>query len=134
MARERETVIEIWAFRPDVAAGAADLTGFEVAARDGTIGKIDESTAEAGSSYLVVDTGPWILGKKVMLPAGVIRAVDRDQQVVHVDRTKDEIKNAPELGKDSYDEYRRRLGDYYAGFETPGERPGVGVDRTVKQG
>lgn len=135
MEPDRElAVVEIWAFRPEVAGGGADLTGFEVEARDGTIGKIDESTAEAGSSYLVVDTGPWIFGKKVMLPAGVIRTVDRDQKVVHVDRTKDEIKNAPELGKDNYDEYRRRLGDYYAGFEAPGERPGVGIDRTVRQG
>ena len=135
MATEREAaVIEIWSFRADVPQGGADLTGFEVEARDGKIGKIDEATAEAGSSYVVVDTGPWIFGKKVMLPAGVIRGVDRDQQVVYVDRTKDEIKDAPELDTSSYDDYRRRLGDYYAGFEAPGERPGVGIDRTVRQG
>ena len=135
MATERESrVIEIWSFRADVPQSGADLAGFEVEARDGKIGKIDESTAEAGSSYIVVDTGPWIFGKKVMLPAGVIRGVDREAQVVRVDRTKDEIKNAPELGQGTYDDYRRRLGDYYVGLEAPGERPGVGIDRTVKQG
>jgi hypothetical protein len=135
MATEREAaVIEIWSYRADVPQGGADLTGFEVEAKDGKIGKIDEATAEAGSSYVVVDTGPWIFGKKVMLPAGVIRGVSRDEKTVYVDRTKDEIKNAPELGAGSYDEYRQRLGDYYAGFEAPGERPGVGIDRTVRQG
>jgi hypothetical protein len=135
MATEREAaVIEIWSFRSDVPRGGADLTGFEVEARDGRIGKVDEATAEDGSSYVVVDTGPWIFGKKVLLPAGVIRGVDRDQKLVYVDRTKDEIKNAPELGAGSYDDYRTRLGDYYAGFEAPGERPGVGIDRTIRQG
>jgi len=127
-------VVEIWTFRTDVPQGGADLTGFEVEAKDGTIGKIDEATTQAGSSYVVVDTGPWIFGKKVMLPAGVIRGVDRDMQVVYVDRTKDEIKNAPALDTGSYDDYRRKLGDYYAGFEAPGERPGVGIDRTIRQG
>ncbi len=135
MATERETaLIEIWTYRQDVPAGGVDLAGYEVEARDGTIGKVDEATGEAGSSYVVVDTGPWIFGKKVMLPAGVIRDVDRDRKIVHVDRTKHEIENAPELDTSSYDEYRQALGDYYVGFEAPGERPGVGIDRTVRQG
>jgi hypothetical protein len=29
-----------------------------------SIGKIDEATNEAAASQLVVDTGPWIFGKK----------------------------------------------------------------------
>ena len=36
-------------------------------ATDGSIGKVDEATSEGGSSYIVVDTGPWIFGKKVQL-------------------------------------------------------------------
>jgi hypothetical protein len=43
----------------------------------------------------VVDTGPWIFGKKVLLPAGTIENVDVQNRKVYVDRTKDEIKNAP---------------------------------------
>jgi ribosomal 30S subunit maturation factor RimM len=64
-----------------------DLTGFEIEATDGGIGKIDEATYDVGSSYVVVDTGPWIFGKKVMLPAAVIQRVDLDSQTVVVDRT-----------------------------------------------
>ena len=45
----------------------------------------------------MVDTGPWIFGKKVMLPAGVIKSVDHAKENVFVNLTKDEIKNAPEL-------------------------------------
>jgi hypothetical protein len=48
-----------------------DLTGFDVEAADGSIGKVDEATQEVGESYLVVDTGVWIFGKKVLLPAGL---------------------------------------------------------------
>jgi hypothetical protein len=67
---------------------------------------------------VVVDTGPWIFGKKVMLPAGVIQRVDLDSQTVFVDRTKDEIKNSPEFDEDmtrdkTYRSYRSRLGSYY---------------------
>ena len=52
-----------------------DLTRFEVEATDGSIGHVDEATYDVGASYLVVDTGPWIFGKKVLLPASVIRRV-----------------------------------------------------------
>jgi len=74
-----------------------DLTGFNVEARDGKIGKVDEATHEAGGSFLVVDTGPWIFGKKVMLPAGMVPRIDPDTETVFVNLTKDEIKNAPEF-------------------------------------
>ena len=49
------------------------------------------------SAYIVVDTGPWIFGKKVMLPAGTIQRADHDDEKVFVNRTKDQIKNAPEF-------------------------------------
>jgi len=92
-----------------------DLTGFEIEATDGGIGKIDEATYDVGSSYVVVDTGPWIFGKKVMLPAAVIQRVDLDSQTVVVDRTKDEIKNSPEFDEDVYQDqgYRSQVGAYY---------------------
>jgi hypothetical protein len=99
-----------------MAAGSGvDLIGFDVEATDGHIGKIDEATYDTGASYVVVDTGPWIFGKKVMLPAGTITRVDSDERKVYVDRTKEQIKNAPEFDKDTYTEpdYRDRLGDHY---------------------
>jgi hypothetical protein len=114
------TTTDPWTYRDvdtlgvDMARGT-ELVGFDIEATDGGIGKIDEATYDVGASYLVVDTGPWILGKKVMLPAGVIQRVDLDSQTVFVDRTKDEIKNSPEFDKDMYrdDAYRSRLGSYY---------------------
>jgi hypothetical protein len=92
-----------------------DLSGFSVEALDGSIGKIDEASNDVGAGYVVVDTGPWIFGKKVMLPAGVIRDVDLDTETVFVNRTKDQIKNAPEFDESTYrdDAYRSDLGAYY---------------------
>jgi hypothetical protein len=104
--------MELWTFAVEA---PVDLTGFKVEARDGGIGKVDEATNEAGGSFVVVDTGPWIFGKKVMLPAGTIRSIDLDTETIFVDRSKDEIKNAPEFDEKRYREqdYRSELGDYY---------------------
>jgi hypothetical protein len=92
-----------------------DLTGYSIAAVDGDIGHVNEATGEIGSSYLVVDTGPWIFGRKVMLPAGVVERIDTIEKKVYVDRTKDQIKAAPEFDDLTDDaEYRNRLGAYYS--------------------
>jgi hypothetical protein len=113
---------ELWTYPETV--GRLDLTGFEVEASNGSIGKVDEATHEVGESYLVVDTGLWIFGQKVLLPAGVVERVDRDQEKVYVDRTKDEIEKAPEFDKDNYrgDEYRSAVGGYYGSSETEEDR------------
>jgi hypothetical protein len=104
---------DLWSYRDDTWIGNA-LVGMTVEAEDGEIGEVDSASDERGS-YLVVDTGRWILGKKVVLPAGVIESVDLDAETVFVSRTKDEIENAPEFDEsDGVDEdYRARLGAYY---------------------
>jgi hypothetical protein len=104
----------IWVYR-ETRWSQDDLTGFKVEAVDGSIGKIHEASNDVSASYLVVDTGPWIFGKKVMLPAGVIQDVDFDTETVYVNRSKDEIKNAPEFDESRYheDTYRSELGGYY---------------------
>jgi hypothetical protein len=113
------TTEQLWTYRDvdtlgvDMTRGV-DLVGFEIEATDGGIGKVDEATYDVGESY-VVDTGPWIFGKKVMLPASVIQRVDLDSQTVYVDHSKDEIKNAPEFDEEMYPDegYRSQLGSYY---------------------
>ena len=105
----------LWTF-PDT-VGRLDLTGFDVEATDGSLGKVDEATYDVGESYIVVDTGLWIFGQKVLLPAGTVKGVDRQEEKVYVDRSKDEIKEAPEFDKDNYQDeaYRGQVGRYYAG-------------------
>ena len=109
---------QIWTYR-DTTITQRNLSGLSVEAIDGKIGKVDDATNDVGASFIVVDTGPWIFGKKVMLPAGVVRDVDMDTETVFVNRTKDQIKDAPEYDEDKYrdqtnrDAYRDQLGSYY---------------------
>src|SRR5919197_6016859 len=94
-------VSEMWTFSRTTAPNL-DLKGFKVEALDGSIGKVDEATYDTGDSYVVLDTGPWIFGKKELLPAGVIRDIDLDTETIFVNRTKDQIKNAPEFDEQRY--------------------------------
>jgi hypothetical protein len=106
--------VDIWTYR-EQAWTTGGLAGYGVEAVDGGIGKIDEASYDVGAGYIVVDTGPWIFGKKVLLSAGVISRVDHDEEKVYVNRTKDQIKNAPEFDENTYrdDTYRTSLGSYY---------------------
>ncbi len=111
---------DVWTYREASGSGTTidpnvDVRGYEVEATDGSIGKVDGATYDVGNSYLVVDTGPWIFGKKVMLPAGVIRSIDATEERVFVDRTKDQIKHSPEFDDSMLKDksYLGRLGSYY---------------------
>ena len=108
---------DAWNYREStgVSASQEDLTGFKVHAVDGDIGKIDAASRDVGAGYVVVDTGPWIFGRKVMLPAGTVERVDWNDMTVHVDRTKSQIKDSPELDEKNRTDrsYRDRLGSYY---------------------
>ena len=106
---------DLWRYNRNASTQGIQLKGFDVEAADGHIGHVDDATEEVAGSYLVVDTGPWIFGKKVMLPGALIERVDLDAQAVYIDRTKDEIKNAPEFDESLYQDesYRTNLGSYY---------------------
>ena len=99
---------DIWSYRTDVATSGSGLVGYRVEATDGGIGKIDESSTEAGSAFIVVDTGPWIFGKKRMIPARVIERIDAAEERVYVRMTKDQIKDAPDFDES----HRSRPADY----------------------
>jgi hypothetical protein len=107
--------MEIWTYRGGLRSDV-DLSGYEVEAIDGSIGTVDEATNSVDASYLIVDTGPWIFGKSVLLPAGVIERIDTDEERVFVGRTRDEIKSAPEYDPEGAVSmgYRQEVGSYYA--------------------
>ena len=103
-----QTTTTIWTFRDSTLQtdlNKAQVVGYEVEALDGSIGKIDEATFDAGSAFR----------KKVMLPVGVINRADHTDEKVFVNRTKEQIKNAPEFDDSlKRDEaYREQLGSYY---------------------
>ncbi|GAA4884278.1 PRC-barrel domain containing protein [Kitasatospora terrestris] len=111
--------MDLWEYR-DTAGHRAetDLVGYHVEATDGPIGRIDKLSDAMGARYLVVDTGPWIFGKLVLLPACTVVRIDPDEHKVHVDRSKEDIKNGPELGvaAEPSREDRERHALYYTPF------------------
>src|SRR3954470_13006607 len=112
-----QTSWDPWTYGRDAGmAGRADVVGFDVETSDGSIGTVETATYDVGSSCIIVDTGPWIFGGKVMLPAGIISRVDRDPRKVHRRRGKNEIKSAPTFDKNTGSEYRDLLGEYYGQF------------------
>jgi hypothetical protein len=114
---------DVWLYRVDVfvpeqpGQTMADLAGFEVVTDDDQkIGKVDEASDDSGSSWIVVDTGFWIFGKKRMIPAGAIRSVDLNERRLQVALSKAELKDAPDYDKarEFQDSYRQEMGDYYS--------------------
>ncbi|MER7582497.1 PRC-barrel domain containing protein [Kitasatospora sp. NPDC097691] len=112
--------VGIWEFRS--AAGhtvGVDLVGFHVEAEDGPIGRVDRLSEEVGAQYLVVDTGPWIFGRRVLLPAGTVTRIGLGERKVYVDRTKEEIRRGPDLDPGTAEagiDVRDRYGLYYGPF------------------
>ena len=103
----------MWTYRDDSSWNDSDIVGYDVEASDGHIGKIDESSSDAGSAYIVVDTGFWIFGKKRLVPAGVIERVDHEEEKVHVRLTKDQVKNAPDFTDDDRTQRGQNYDTYY---------------------
>src|SRR5262245_29176655 len=60
------------------------------------------------------------LGKKRMIPAGVITRVDHDDRTVYVTLTKEQIKQAPDFeeARREQEAYRKELADHYLSTHT----------------
>ena len=109
---------DVWTYRTGL-GDTTDLEGFDVHATDGKIGSIDEATYDVGASYVVVDTGPWIFAKNVMIPAAAISGIDMENRELWLSLTKDRIKASPEFDQSLYREstYRNDISSYYGPFE-----------------
>jgi uncharacterized protein YrrD len=95
-----------------------EVSRYQIAAEDGDIGYIEDLIIDDETwaiRYLIVDTGDWCPGRKVMLSAQWITHIRWGDRRVYVDLELEEIKNSPE-----YDEsvmidrdYEQRLYRYY---------------------
>ncbi len=102
----------VWTYRPGVQAGSK-VVGYSVEAIDGRIGKIDVASDEADAAHLVVDTGFWIFGTKRLIPAGAVASVDDMSRCVHVDMSKEQVRDAPDWEANTSSSWQNRYQDYY---------------------
>jgi len=98
--------------------GGDDIKGYEVySATDEKVGGIyDALVDETGRfRYLVIDTGFWVFGKKVLAPIGRVR-MDYDRRRVYITGlTKDQVERLPEYNDNmtvDYDYEERVRGIY----------------------
>ena len=73
-------------------------TGYHLHARDGDIGHVDDFVIGEETwriRYLLVDTSNWIGGKWVIVRTDLVRGVDREQAMLNIDATRDEIRKSP---------------------------------------
>ncbi|MGF1539148.1 MAG: DUF2382 domain-containing protein [Pleurocapsa sp.] len=82
---------------------------------------------EGNFRYLVIDTGFWIFGKKVLLPFGRARVDSSQQRIYATGLTKEQVENLPEYNDDmtvDYD-YEERVRNVYRGqYSTTGDTVG----------
>lgn len=82
---------------------AHDLIGFTIAATDGDIGHVADFYFDAENwqvRYLVVDTGPWIFGRKVLITPDMIERPLWEEARLPIQLTKEQIENSPETDFD----------------------------------
>ncbi|MEU4805422.1 PRC-barrel domain containing protein [Actinosynnema sp. NPDC023587] len=91
------------------------LIGYRVEATDGSLGKVDGEHADVPEGCLLIDTGLWIFGSTVVLPVGLVSRIDHEQRTIYLDRTKEQIKAAPEYDPEGggSDDFRHRADEYY---------------------
>jgi hypothetical protein len=107
---------DTWNYRPDSGWSAQhELIGYHVEAVDGRIGRATEAAHAQDLSYLVVDTGPWIFGHRVMVPAGTVTNIDHDARTVYLDRTLDQVRSAPDYDPEMYPDptYQDKIHHYF---------------------
>jgi Protein of unknown function (DUF2795) len=87
---------ELWRFH-DQALERIDVRGFDVRARDGSIGSVAQAVEGTAGGYLVVDPGKAMpLGRQLLVPAGLVDEVDVDSGRISVRVDREQAMNAPE--------------------------------------
>src|SRR5665213_201202 len=74
------------------------LVGYTMGATDGEIGKVKEFYFDDQSwtiRYLIIQTGNWLNGRKVLISPQALLAPDWKNEVFPINLTKEKIKNSP---------------------------------------
>ena len=77
----------------------SEVKGYSIHATDGDIGEVEDFIVDDTTwsiRYLIVDTGNWLPGKKVLLSPGWIKEIKWETSAVYVDIPVNNIKNSPE--------------------------------------
>lgn len=79
---------------------ASDLIGLSIEAKDGEIGRVSDLLFDDehwGVRWLVVETGSWFTGRKVLLPSSQLKRLQTGAEAIPVDLTKEQVKASPDV-------------------------------------
>src|SRR5271156_6181110 len=82
---------------------ASGINGYAIAASDGRIGTVSDFLFDDASwlvRWLVVDTGKWLSGRKVLLPVSVLGYLDQPGHQFSVRLTMQQVKDSPDIYTD----------------------------------
>jgi hypothetical protein len=94
------------------------VLGDRIQARDGEIGHVEDFLIDDTNwniQYIIVDTGNWLPGRKVLVSPQWIKSVDWVEGEVSIDLNRATIEKSPEYNPDVplEDGFDRRMQDYY---------------------
>jgi uncharacterized protein YrrD len=97
------------------------VTGYSVIAADGEIGNIEDFIIDDSNwklDFVIVDTGRWFPGKKVIISPKWIKEIKWDTSTVIVNASVDNVKNSPEFDPDKpiSEVFESTLNNYYNGI------------------
>jgi hypothetical protein len=94
-----------------------DVTGYTIQATDGPVGQVDDFILDDEPwviRYIVVDTGNWLPGKKVVVAPPWISRVDWKNSNVYANLSRESIKSAPDFEDSTMDRaYEKELYQHY---------------------
>src|ERR1035437_3233704 len=76
------------------------LIGHKIHATDGVLGKVDEfyfGDKTWNIRYMVVETGNWLLGRKVLISPAALKAPDWDSKTFPVSLTREQVRTSPDI-------------------------------------
>ena len=94
-----------------------ELEKFKINATDGEIGQVDDFYFEDDTwavRYFVVDTGTWLLSRKVLISPILVHEPDWRARTLPVSITKEQVKNSPNFDTDK--PVSRQHEEQYSGY------------------
>jgi len=79
---------------------AQDIKGFAIRATDGDIGQVQDILFDDDHwtvRYLVVDTGTWLPGRRVLISPFAIGRLVEDDQVLTIASTREQVEQSPDV-------------------------------------
>ena len=98
-----------------------DIKGYKIVGTDDEVGKVHDFFFEDATwavRHLVVNTGSWLSGRKVLISPLAVERIDREAGEVHLSLTREKIEGAPGIEADQpvSRQFERSYYDYY-GYE-----------------